>query len=129
MTKDLQKNEVEVTVSVDIRDGNGAKLSVMRKSVEMGVHRHSHVGSVLAETITAIEQGDEEAFCRIMVASMGSGRRILADVQHDDEVSTRVLKRFATIMEEAEGMNFGTEDEDDDEDEEGDNGFKRKLWV
>ena len=124
MTKDLQKNEVEITTAIDIREGKGSEFGVTRQSVETGINRHSHIGSVLAETILAIEQGDPEAFCRIVVALLGSGRRILADVANDDEMSTVVLKRFVKIMEESEIMNFDSDNEVKDE---GNNGFHKRF--
>ena len=127
MMRDLQKNEVEIAISVDIRDGGGSEVEVTRHNVETDIDRHSHIGSVLAETIIALEQGDPEAFCRIVVALLGSGRRILADVANDGEISTAVLKRFAQIMEESESMNFGDFDSDDEVKEEGNNGFQKRF--
>lgn len=127
MMRDLQKNEVEIAISVDIRDGGGSELEITRHNVETDIDRHSHIGSVLAETILAIEQGDPEAFCRIVVAFLGSGRRILADVANDAEISTAVLKRFAQIMDETESMNFGDFNSDDEVKEEGNNGFHKRF--
>lgn len=126
MMKNLQKDEIDIAVTVDIRDTDGSKFGVHRNHVSTGINRHSHIGSVLAETIIALEQGDPEGFCRIMVATLGSGRRILADVMKSDTISTSVLKRFATIMEEAEIMNEDDEDEDDGTNE---NGFQRGISI
>ena len=106
MMRDLQENEVEMAISIDIRDGGGSGCGYNRTHVETDLNFHSHMGSVLAEALLSIEQGSPEAFCRIMVATLGSGRRIISDVMNDSTASTSVLKRFAEILEEAEGMNF-----------------------
>ena len=135
MTKNLKANESEIAISIDVRNGTGSEYKIDRKHTEMGIHRHSHMGAVLAEVLVGIEQGNPEAFCRIMVATLGSGRRILADVMKSDTISTSVLNRFVEIIEETEILNSNGEttsssdDDDDDEEDEGDNGFKRKLWV
>ena len=114
-----KKRKTQVIATLEVLDDSGLEFLAKKSFTASGINIHSHLGSVLASVILQIEHGDPEAFCRIMVATFGSGWKFLADILGKD-ANKKVLLRFADLLDKAEILNDGPDVEDSDSDDEGD---------
>lgn len=124
--RSIRKNQVVITL--EFLDDSGTECLVRQSLTQADLDRHSHFGSVLSSVILQLEHGDPEAFCRILVATFGSGRKRLVD-SLGSSINNKILLRFAELIDKAESMNDindmgnSSKIEEEEEEEEEDNGF------
>lgn len=99
-----RKPKNQAVVTLEFLDSEGSESMVKQSLTGSDIDRHSHLGSILASAILQIEHGDPEAFCRILVATFGSGRKFLVDTL-GSAANDKIILRFADLLDQAEKLN------------------------